>query len=264
MLGLSSAHEAILGKIGAFSSKFERDTLSDGRGSPISKKWYNLFVSVDPATGESDIAQDTSATPRSPAQTVADIASSIAAEPKFTAPISATAGFDEIYRAAEIQPPPHGYTIMKIAEMLQSERIRTLPAEVKKSSILLALDAAGVKIEEVIEDAVKRDRALDGFERVQQKALDDLDAHKKQDNQQIQAELDRLVQEHNERIQANKDEVDKERERFYGWKLQKQQEEQKIADSVSYFVTENPITTGGVAAAPRGFQAPNKTSAPKS
>ena len=227
--------------------------------APISKKWYNLFVSVD-----SDADQESSVAPRSPAQTVADIASSIAAEPKFTAPISAAAGFDEIYRAAEIQPPPHGYTIMKIAEMLQSERIRTLPAEVKKSSILLALDAAEVKIEQVIEDAVKRDRALDGFERVQQKALDDLEARKAQDNQQIQAELDRLVQEHNARIEANKDEVDKERERFYGWKLQKQQEEQKIADSVSYFVTENPITTGGVAAEPRASQATNKTSAPKS
>lgn len=230
--------------------------------APISKKWYNLFVSVGPETGGADVAGDNSAATRSPAQTVAEIASSVAAEPKFTAPISAAGGFDEIYRAAEIQPPSHGYTIMKIAEMLQSERIRTLPAEVKKSSILLALDAAGVKIEEVIEDAVKRDRALDGFERVQQKALDDLEARKEQENQQIQGELDRLVQEHNARMQANKDEVGKEKERFYGWRLQKQQEEQKIADSVSYFVTENPITTGGVAAAPRGSQAP-KTSAPK-
>ena len=229
----------------------------------ISKKWYNLFVSVGPETGGSDVAEGNSPIPRSPAQTVAEIASSVAAEPTFTAPVSSAGGFDEIYRAAEIQAPAHGYTIMKIAEMLQSERIRTLPAEVKRNSILLALDASGVKIEEVIEDAVKRDRALDGFERVQQKALDDLEARKESENQQIQAELDRLVQEHNARIQANKDEVSKEKERFYGWRLQKQQEEQKIADSVSYFVTENFITTGGVAAAPRGSQAPDKTSAPK-
>jgi len=229
----------------------------------ISKKWYNLFVSVGPKTGGSDLEDDNSQVPRSPAQTVAEIASSVAAEPKFTTPVSAANGFDEIYRAAEIQPPAHGYTIMKIAEMLQSERIRTLPAEVKKNSILLALDAAGAKIEEVIEDAVRRDRALDGFERVQQKSLDDLEARKEGENQQIQAELNRLVEEHNARIQANKDELAKERERFYGWRLQKQQEEQKIADSVSYFVTENPITTGGVAAAPRGPKAPDKTSAPK-
>jgi len=148
--------------------------------------------------------------------------------------------------------------------MLQSERIRTLPTEVKKNSVLLALDAAGVKIEAVIEDAVKRDRALDGFERVQQKALDDLESRKAQENSQIQAELDRLVQEHKARIQANNDELAREKERFYAWRLQKQQEEQKIADSVSYFVAENPITTGGVAAAPRGPQAgtnpePSKT-----
>jgi len=222
-----------------------------------------LFVSLDPQSGGAGTAEESSAVTRSPAQTVAEIASSIAVEPKFTAPVSTAAGFDEIYRAAEIQPPAHGYTVMKIAEMLQSERIRTLPAEVKKSSVLLALDAAGVKIEEVIEDAVKRDRALDGFERVQQKSLDELEARKDQENKQIQAELDRLIQEHKARIQANNDDVAREKERFYAWRLQKQQEEQKIADSVSYFVVENPITTGGVAAVSRGVQAPSKPSAPK-
>jgi hypothetical protein len=188
----------------------------------------------------------------------------VAAEPKFSSPVSAAAGFDEIYRAAEIQPPAHGYTITKVTEMLQSERIRTLPAEVKKNSILLALDAAGVKIEEIIEDAVKRDRALDGFERVQQKSLDELEARTTQDNSQIQAELDRLTQEHKARIQANNDEVAKQKERFYAWRLQKQQEEQKIAESVSYFVAENPITTGGAAAASRGAQAGAKPESPKS
>ena len=177
--------------------------------------------------------------------------------------MSAAAGFDEIYHAAEIQSPAHGYTIMKVADMLRSERIRTLPAEVKKNSVLLALDAAGVKIEEIIEDAVKRDRALDGFERVQQKALDELEAHKAQENAQIQAELDRLAKEHQARIQANNDEVGKEKERFYAWRLQKQQEEQKIAESVSYFVTENPITVGGVAAATRTTQAGAKPEFPK-
>ena len=161
-------------------------------------------------------------------------------------------------------PPAHGYTIVKIADMLQSERIRALPAEVKKSSVLLALDAAGVKIEDVIEDAVKRDRALDGFERVQQKSLDDLEARKEQENNQIQAELDRLIAEHKARVQANKDEVAKEKERFYSWRLQKQQEEQKIADSVSYFVAENPITTGGASSPQRAAGEASKTGPPKS
>ena len=218
---------------------------------------------MEQPTGE-DAAPEDGAPAKTPAQTVAEIASSVAVEPKFSRPVSAAAGFDEIYRAAEIQPPAHGYTITKVTEMLQSERIRTLPAEVKKNSVLLALDAAGVKIEEVIEDAVKRDRALDGFERVQQKSLDELEARTAQDNSQIEAELDRLVQEHKTRIQANNDEIAKQKERFYAWRLQKQQEEQKIAESVSYFVAENPITTGGAAAASRGAQTGARPEPPKS
>jgi len=226
----------------------------------LSKKWYNLFVSVDSPGGEAPT--DDSQVARSPAQTVAEIASSVAAEPQFTAPVSAAAGFDEIYKAAEIPQPAHGYSIMKIAEMLQSERIRTLPADVKKNSILLALDAAGVKIEDVIEDAVKRDRALDAYERVQQRALDELQTAKDKENSQIQAELDHLIQEHNARIQANRDAVAKEKERFYAWRLRKQEEEQKIADSVSPFVTENPITTGSGSSATRAAPAASKSVAP--
>src|SRR6266851_4275 len=130
---------------------------------------------------------------------------------------------------------------------VQSQQDRAafyLGRQVKRSSILLALDAAGVKLQEIIEDAVRRDRALDTFERVQQKALDELEQRKTEESRQIQEEMDRLVTEHRARIQANADAVAKERERFFSWRLQKQQEEQKIADTVSHFVSENPITRG--------------------
>ena len=47
-------------------------------------------------------------------------------------------------------------------------------------------------------------------------------------------------------MQANTDEVTRGKERFFGWRLKKQQEEKKISDAVGYFVSENPITTGEV------------------
>ena len=137
----------------------------------MSKKWYNYFVSVD----EAGQAQTQPEPGRSAAQTVADIAATLSPAPSPTNQPPPGASFDEIYSAAEIHPPQHGYTIYKIADMLQSEHIRNLPAEVKRSSILLALDAAGVKLQDIIEDAVRRDRALDTFERVQQKAVEDLE-----------------------------------------------------------------------------------------
>ena len=222
----------------------------------MSKKWYNFIVSVDQPVeteGDETSLQEEAPAPRrappSPAQTVAQIASAVSAEPRFTAPVNNPTSFDEIYSAAEIAPPTHGYTILKIADMLLSEHIRSLTPSVKRSSILLALDAAGVKIQEVIQDAVRRDKALDTYERVQEKGLLELESKKMQENRQIQAELDRMVAEYQARIRKNTDEVAKEKERFFGWRLKKQQEEQRIADAVSYFVAENPITTG--AAAPR-------------
>jgi hypothetical protein len=81
---------------------------------------------------------------------VADIASSLAAEPKFTTPISDPTWFEEIYQAAEIPPAPQGHSILKISHMLESEHLRNLPSDVKKSSVLVALDAAGVDVKEVI------------------------------------------------------------------------------------------------------------------
>ncbi|MGO8788598.1 MAG: hypothetical protein ACLQVL_14620 [Terriglobia bacterium] len=223
----------------------------------MEKKWYNFIISVDQPADDSSKPEGSSkeegasesskmpAAPRSAAQTVAEIASAAAVNPTFTAPVTNPTSFDEIYHAAEIADVSHGYTILKVADMLQSEYIRSLAPTVKRSSVLLALEAAGVKIQEVIEDAVRRDRALDTYEHVQEKALHELESRKVEENSQIQAEIDRIAAEHQAKIQKNNDEVAKEKERFYGWRLKKQQEEQKIYDAVSYFVTENPISTSG-------------------
>jgi hypothetical protein len=213
----------------------------------MTKKWYNLFVSVKetaPVEAESDAPGGVP----SAAQTVADIAASLAPSPSFSSPVANPGSFSEIYSAAEIRTAQHGYNILKVSDMLQSEHIRGLPAEVRRSSILVALDAAGVKLQEVIEDAVKRDRALDAYERVLEKNLADLEARKIEENRKINAEMERLIAEYRSRIGANDDEVAREKERFYGWRLQKQQEEKKIADAVSYFASENPITTSSTPA----------------
>jgi hypothetical protein len=174
----------------------------------------------------------------------------VTAPPKTAGTPAPSASFNEIYDAAEIKPGPHGYTIFKIADMLQSEHIRNLPSEVKRSSVLVALEAAGVKLADVIDDAVRRDRALDTFERLQQKQVDDYEAAKSAENRKIQEEMDRLIAEYRAKIQANIEDVGKRREALNTWRFQKQIEEQKIADAVSYFVTENPITTSGRNPAP--------------
>jgi len=210
----------------------------------MSKKWYNYIVSIDDGTGQNAPASDSAAGAKTAAQSVAEIASTIAAEPQFTTPVSDPTSFDEIYKAAEIPPPSKGYSILKVSQMLESEHIRNLPSDVKKSSVLVALDAAGVDVKDVIQDAIRRDRALDTYERVEQRAVQELEDRKTRENSDLQAQIDKYVTEQRAKIQANNDEVSREKERFSGWRLKKQQEEKKIAEAVGYFVAENPITTG--------------------
>src|SRR6266700_1327046 len=190
----------------------------------MTKKWYNYFVSVD----EANTADPSSSNARG-----------VVASSKSAA-----------QSAAEIAAAPQGYSILKVAQMLESEHIRNLPSDVKKSSVLVALDAAGADVKDVIQDAVRRDRALDTYERVQQRAVEELESRKSKENSQIQAEIDKYLTEQRAKMQANSDEVAREKERFAGWRLKKQQEEKKIADAVGYFVSENPITTGPVSAQP--------------
>ena len=57
---------------------------------------------------------------------------------------------EDIYRAAGIMNPRRGYGINKVVEMIQSEHIRGLSKEMKRAAVLMALDAAGIPIDEVM------------------------------------------------------------------------------------------------------------------
>lgn len=217
--------------------------------NPARKKWYSYFVSVDgpggPESPNTPLNQSLNAS-QSAAQTVAEIARSIAQPvlpatlPPPPAPVPAgqtaapaiPASFDEVYSLAEIQAPVHGFTIFKIAQMLDSQHIRNLPVEVKRSSVLLALEAAGVKLEEIIQDAVRRDKALDAYEAVQQRAVEQIATQISDKNRKLQEEMDR-----------NNAEIRQRREAFEAWQRSKQQEEKRIAAAVAPFVSENPIST---------------------
>jgi hypothetical protein len=233
----------------------------------MSKKWYNYIVSIDEpeastASAKPGAPAPASKTPgpaKSAAQSVAEIAATVASEPQFTTPVFDPTSFDEIYKAAEIPPASKGYSILKVSQMLESEHIRNLPSDVKKSSVLVALDAAGVEIKDVIQDAVRRDRALDGYERVQQRTAEELETRKTKENADIQTQIDKYVTEQRAKIQSNNDAITREKERFTSWRLKKQQEEKKIAEAVGYFTSENPITTGDVNALPPQPKAPQRS-----
>ena len=60
---------------------------------------------------------------------------------------------EDIYHAAGILSPHSGCGIHKVVEMINSNRIRELSKEVKRASVLMALDAAGTSADDLLQDA---------------------------------------------------------------------------------------------------------------
>jgi hypothetical protein len=203
----------------------------------LAKKWYSYFVVTDQNTADPTGASS----PVTPAR-VSDVVPDAANSAPALTEASAAVKLDEVYEAAKIALPAHGYTVLKVADMLQNEHIRTMPGDVKRKSIMVALDAAGVKVTDIVEDAVRRDRALDTYERVLEKHLEKRSAEISAENQRLEDEITARVAELRARIDGNAAAFRAEQQEFDAWQARKRQEEATIADAVSYFVSENPIT----------------------
>lgn len=139
---------------------------------------------------------------------------------------------EDIYRAAGIMTPRKGYSINKVVEMVNSEHIRNLPKDMKRVALLMALDAAGVPIDEVLKDAKLRQEALDTYEAAQRKELEAEWARKQEECDQIEAELETVKAHYKARIGRNKDGVAREKAVFNDWLAVKQQERQSIAEAM--------------------------------
>jgi len=167
--------------------------------------------------------------------------------------------FAAVYEEAGVELPAHGYGIDKVSDMLENKRLATLAREVKASAVLAALEAASVPIRDVIQDAVRRDRALDAFEAAKEHELKELRAKSDSRVQAIREEIDAFLKEKNAEIESLKQATEAASLAFAKLQEKKRREEERLHAVVSHFIEgqENPITTK--AAAPTA-PAPTKSS----
>jgi len=163
---------------------------------------------------------------------------------------------EEIYRAAGIVNPLKGYSVNKVVEMLDSEHIRGLSKEMKRAAVLMALDAAGVSVDRVRQDAKARQEALDAYEAGQKKQAEAEWARKAEEITQIQAELESIKAHYAARISRNMESIARDKSRFSSWVTTKQQEAQSMAEAVELClkapvaeVTSPPLANASAAAA---------------
>jgi hypothetical protein len=139
---------------------------------------------------------------------------------------------EDVYRATGILDARAGYNVLKVVEMLGSSHIRELPDDMRRASVLMALDAAGISVEEILKDARLRLEALATYEADQERRLKESESRKLQENAEIQLEMERVSEHYLERMNRNLDEVAAERNPFGNWQTMKQQEIQRISDAV--------------------------------
>jgi hypothetical protein len=155
------------------------------------------------------------------------------------------ADFGAVFAEAGIELPPHGYGIDKVAEMLESKRLATLGREVKATAVMAALEAAGVPLRDVIQDAVKRDKALDAFEAAKGREVQELHARTETRVEEIKTEIDAFLKERNAELEQLKAEEESQNRSFLELQTRKRREEDRLASLVGYFLEggPSPITT---------------------
>jgi hypothetical protein len=155
--------------------------------------------------------------------------------------------FPSIYKASGVKDPAHGFTAYKVLEILSSPDFAALDGKAKAAALsgFLRMNPSGaVAIADVIQDALARDNALDGFEGFLRMKLDARRADREKEIAALQAGIDELTRKNRELIQANLDAISKEQDRFATWQARKRIEEQKLFEAVEPFVEKNPVSVG--------------------
>ncbi len=220
------------------------------------------IVEMDPETATAAAPPAAASAP--PRDEIADLLASIPAAPAIDerklAAASAAAGgkgtgtdpgdeipdFPAVFKAAGVVDPPHGYSVYKVLEIFNSPGFATLDTRAKAAALtgFLNMNPSGpVPVTDIVQDAVRRDQALDKFEEFLRTKLATHTAQTDKDNARLQAEIDEVTHRNRETMEANRIALEAEQTRLTRWLTQKRAEERKLFDAVNPFVEKNPIST---------------------
>jgi hypothetical protein len=203
------------------------------------KKWYNVFVSVD---DEQKKAETALANSEPSEQTSVGPTRFEVSEPQLEQPVARIGeefpSFEAIYQAFGIKDAATGFTVYRAEELLRSVHLKNASPEIKRSALMVALEALRISPEDVIQDAVKRDKALTQFEKIEDRRLRELEQKKSEENKRLQEEMERIFNEIREKMEDNNNMIKETRDKFQTWQQEKEKEEQRLSGVLQYFVSQ--------------------------
>jgi hypothetical protein len=156
--------------------------------------------------------------------------------------------FEQIYQTAAVKPPKLAYGIQKVAEMGNSSHLAGMSSAFKRKALLMALEATGTDVGEVLNDVVTRQRALKEYEESYLEKVNQFEAAETEQTRLQKAELEKITSQFQARIDASRNEVERWHREFHEWQKNKQQELQRLTDAAALCVpheTEEEDESGG-------------------
>ena len=199
-----------------------------------------------------DEADETTVEPPPPmppsARTVAEMAASA------PLPVFAEASGDDlsntalpdIYAAAGVSDA--GFTVDKLAALLEDPMLRDQPLSAKTLVLKMALKAQNVAPEMPVMDAVNRDRALDAYQAMLNRRAHESEAANAQLIQQINEQVRAFLEQKNAEMDALRTEIQEMKRQSENFAARRLEEERRLAELVVPLLEgqANPVSVGNV------------------
>lgn len=149
--------------------------------------------------------------------------------------IAKLSSFEDIYHRSAFKAATStaAWDILKVADMIASEHLHGLSPAAKHSALMMALEAAGVAVEDMLQDAVQRQRVLNEYEENQRGRLEQFEKAKLEENQRLAEEMEAMSSQYRMRIASGVQEIERERAVFREWQERKEREQRRISEAAS-------------------------------
>lgn len=217
----------------------DEESAKPSGGSSFLKSIGGFFISkVEDETEHYDVPPPTP-------NTVAEIAES-EPTPEFSLSGDDMSGknFADIYAEAGVDES--AFTVDKLNELLQDATLKDQPMSTKALVVKMALKAQNVTPDVPVTDAVKRDRALDAYQKMLNDRAQQTEANNSQMIQQINEEVKQYLERKNAEMDALRTETAEMKRQAEAFATRRVAEEQRLAEIIVPLLEgqPNPVTEG--------------------
>jgi ATP-dependent Lon protease len=153
-------------------------------------------------------------------------------------PSELTVPFDKIFETAGIGEGKKGWTVHKLHAVLSSDPLKSASRENAQKQILEILRSDEISTEEIVKDAMARDKALDSFEAFARQKMEERRLAREQKMTHLREQIEQLKKELSETESRKKSDDGK----WAEWRNRKKAAEQDMAWAIGHVINRPVIT----------------------